>query len=93
MKKMSIFVALLWLMSLATSVSAGTISNYDDTPYTCEVRDEIVGVQMLQVAAESEEGFGCAGGCEITLLQTGQTIGLESDADIEIENGVMKVSQ
>ncbi|MEJ2726877.1 MAG: hypothetical protein P8175_20035, partial [Deltaproteobacteria bacterium] len=73
--------------------SAGYISNGDDVPYTCEVRDQTVGVQVLQVAPDSDEGFGCNNGCEITLLQTGQTIVLESDANVEIENGELKLSR
>ena len=90
MMKVSIFAAALFLVFEATGVSAGYISNNDDVPYTCEVWDLDIGVQIIHVAPESDEGFGCQGGCQITLFETGQILVLKSDGDVEIQGGVMK---
>ena len=91
MKKGIVLTAAL-IMSLPSVIHAGSLQNKDTTPYRCAIRDSM-GVNEQQVYPESTVYFDCEYGCEIKLIETGQTIKLESDADVVIDDGELSVQQ
>ena len=84
---------IVWLaisfVALTSTAYAASLYNRDNVAYACKITAEM-GVNEMQVYPNSTEYFDCTYGCEITLVKTGQTIKLESDADLVIDNGELK---
>ena len=89
MKKVWILLLAISFMALPNIIYAASLSNNDSVPYACKIR-AAMGLNEMQIYPNSTEYFDCTNGCEITLIKTGQTIKLESDADLEIDDGELK---
>jgi hypothetical protein len=88
-----LYVALLTacLVVSGTAVSAATLTNNDGQSYRVEanVDGQIYGVTILDGATISL----CDYGCELRLDSSGQTITVQPNDAIVIDDGVMSVSQ
>ena len=70
---------------------AGTLENTDEGEY----RFEVIGTDGMPILNSIVYGestlYGlCESGCQVKLLDTGQTITMNPNDDIVIEDGVMK---
>jgi hypothetical protein len=81
----------IMLLTLTNTAFAGSLQNLDSDPYTCRIKQRM-GVDEEIVYPESTVYFDCTYGCEITLLKTGQTLKIESDKEIVIDDGEMKIA-
>ena len=72
-------------------VSAATLTNNDGQSYRVEanVEGQIYAVTILDGATISL----CDYGCELRLTNTGQTITVQPNDSVAIDNGVLSVSQ
>jgi hypothetical protein len=79
------------LLLSAVPASAATLTNNDDSSYVVEwnVEGQIYGVTILGGATISL----CDYGCELRLMKTGQTITVQPNDSVVIDDGVMRVSQ
>jgi hypothetical protein len=88
-----LYVALLigCLLVSGAPVSAATLTNNDGESYRVEanVGGQIYAVTILDGATISL----CDYGCELRLVKTGQTITVQPDDSVTIDNGVLNVSQ
>ena len=89
MKRFRIVLLATSFMALTSTTYAASIYNSDDMAYACKIKAG-VGLNEMQIYPNSSEYFDCTYGCEITLVKTGQTIKLESDADLVIDDGELK---
>ena len=90
MKKMIlIWAASILCLSTAQVSSAGTFQNGDSYPYEYEI--VFNGERLKGTIYDDSTMYGfCDTGCQLTLIQTGQSIYMEPDDYIIIEDGVMK---
>jgi hypothetical protein len=91
-----IFFSALLLASIFIpyAAQAGTLENRDLTDYRYETFGPI-GVRLSHGIIYSQSfhyGF-CNEGCELRLLKTKQTITVEADDHVVINNGVMEYKQ
>ena len=89
MKRFRVVFLVIFLVALTSTVYAASLYNSDDVVYACKIRAG-EGLNEMQLYPNSTEYFDCTYGCEITLVKTGQTIKLESDADLVIDDGELK---
>jgi hypothetical protein len=91
MKSAYIAVLIAYLVVSGTPVSAATLTNNDGESYRVEanVGGQIYAVTILDGATISL----CDYGCELRLVKTGQTITVQPNDSIVIDDGVMSVSQ
>ena len=89
MKRFRIVLLAISFMALTNTIYAASLYNSDSVAYACKIRAGM-GLNEMQVYPNSTEYFDCTYGCEITLVKTGQTIKLESDADLVIDDGELK---
>jgi len=89
MKRFRIVLLAISFMASTNTIYAASLYNSDSVAYACKIRGEM-GFNEMQVYPHSTEYFDCAYGCEITLVKTGQTIKLESDVDLVIDDGELK---
>jgi hypothetical protein len=92
MRKHALYLSTLLLLVLANPAPAGSLHNSDPTPYNCEIKSRM-GVSQEKVYPSSTVYFDCTYGCEITLIKTGQTITIETDQDLIIADGELKVRE
>ena len=89
----ALYIALLIACLLVTGVPvfAATLTNGDGESYVVEanVDGQIYTVTILDGATISL----CDYGCELRLVKTGQTIGVQPSDSIVIDDGVMSLSQ
>ncbi len=90
MKRFSIPFIVALLMVLPNILWAASLYNSDAVPYACRIKSRM-GLNEEKVYPESTVYFDCTYGCEIILLKTGQTITLESDADVVIDDGILRL--
>jgi len=89
MKGLRIVLLAISFVALTNTTYAASLYNSDSVAYACKIRAG-TGLNEMQVYPDSTEYFDCTYGCEITLVKTGQTIKLESDADLVIDDGELK---
>ena len=89
MKRFWILLLAISLLALPNIIYAASLYNNDSVAYACKIR-AAMGLNEMQVYPNSTEYFDCSNGCEITLIKTGQSIKLESDADLVIDDGELK---
>ena len=89
MKRFRIVLLAISFMALTKAIYAGSLYNSDSVAYACKIRAG-TGLNEMQVYPDSTEYFDCTYGCEITLVKTGQTIKLQSDVDLVIDDGELK---
>jgi hypothetical protein len=79
------------LLVSAAAVSAATLTNNDGQSYVVEanVDGQIYELTVLDGATISL----CDYGCEVRLVKTGQTITVQPDDSVVIDDGVMSLSQ
>jgi hypothetical protein len=91
MKGLHIALPVACLLVFAAAVSAATLTNNDGQSYVVEanVEGQIYAVTILDGATISL----CDYGCELRLAKTGQTITVQPNDSVVIDDGVMSVSQ
>jgi hypothetical protein len=92
MRRQTLILGTMLLMTLTTTAFAASLENKDGTPYDCRIKSRM-GVSEETVYPQSTVYFDCAHGCEITLLKTDQSIKIESDKDMVIDNGELKIRE
>ncbi len=92
MRRLTLILGTMLLMTLTTTASAASLKNMDGTPYVCRIKSRM-GLSEETVYPKSTVYFDCTYGCEITLLETDQTIKIESDKDMVIDNGELKIHE
>jgi hypothetical protein len=84
-------ILILLSMALATIAAAGSIENRDSDEYEYRITFPSGQQGRGTVLGGAEEYFDCEFGCDLTLIPSGQTVAVQSDAKVVIENGVMNV--
>ena len=92
MRRLTLILGTMLLMTLTTMAFAASLRNIDGTPYICRIKSRM-GSSEETIYPQSTVYFDCAYGCEITLLKTDQTIKIESDKDMIIDNGELKIHE
>ena len=89
MKGICVVLMIVGLFAPAAAVSASTLANADGQSYVVEVTADaqIYRVTILNGATASL----CAYTCQLILPQTGQSLTVQPDDDVVIDNGVMTV--
>ena len=99
MKKLCMIVIILLCTSLATSVCAfenkgATLENQDFKSYKYKITPE-GGDPSENVVLRSIDGsctsYICKFGCEVTLVETGQTVTVGPEDKVIIYRGVLKI--
>ena len=89
MKKKFMVLSAVLSIILTNITYAGSLYNNDSIPYSVSIKDAN-GLNTMELYPNSTEYFDCTYGCEIKLIKTGQTIKLESDADVLIDGGELR---
>ena len=76
-------------LSLSTVIQAGTFENTDPDPYKFEATIDGVPTYCTIYGNSSLYGF-CNNGCVLKLIDTGQTIAMQPDDYVIIDNGELK---
>ncbi len=94
MKKICVIVIVTLCTILSTMVSAATLENRDSQKYkyklTSEGEDPLKNVMWGTVDDRSKIQI-CKFGCELTLLETGETITVGPDDHVVIDKGTLKI--
>ena len=86
MKRKFMVLSVVLFIITANIVYAASLQNNDDNPYSVTIKDSD-GFNTMKLYPNSIEYFDCTYGCEIKLLDTGQTMTVKSDADLLIDDG------
>ena len=91
MKKYSIYITLAILISLPILVDAASIENADNEVY--QIKGRVTGKDWVYVTINPNgtKYFNCRFGCELVLEKTGSSVQLETDGDVVIRKGILKV--
>jgi hypothetical protein len=91
MKALYFALLVACLLLAAVAASAATLTNNDDSSYVVEwnVEGQIYEVTILAGATISLCDYGCA----LRLLKTGQTITVQPNDSVAIDDGVLSVNQ
>jgi hypothetical protein len=91
MKGLYFALLILYLLVSAAAVSAATLTNNDGESYVIEVMvdGQRYEVTMLDGATISLCDYGCA----LRLVETGQTIAVQPNDSVVIDDGVLSVNQ
>ena len=81
--------ALVFSLSLSTVIQAGTLENTDPDPYKYEATTDGVPSYGTIYGNSALYGF-CNQGCVLKLIDTGQTLEMQRDDHIIIDNGELK---
>lgn len=97
MMKASATISIFYMFLLLTA-NAATLENRDDVEYNYQITantmrayGRIVSDAIVYDICDNACRF-CDYGCDLTLLKTGQTIRVQRDDYITIENGIMEAS-
>ena len=90
-KSYSIYITIAILISLPILVDAASIENADSEVY--QIKGRVTGKDWVYVTINPNgtKYFNCRFGCELVLEKTGSSVQLESDGDVVIRKGVLKV--
>jgi hypothetical protein len=91
MKGLCFVLLILGLLASAATISASTLQNTDGQSYVVEVivDGQTYRATVLDGATVNLSDYPC----EVKLLQTGQSLTVQPDDSVVIDNGVMRVSQ
>jgi hypothetical protein len=91
MKQSAIFLMILTLAGPST-VFAATLQNTDSQPYELQIQESGRPYGSQYRIIENAKVEFCFSGCEMTLLSTGQTVRVNPNDSVVIDNGVMNVT-
>jgi hypothetical protein len=88
-KRLHILLLIFSLVALAATVSAATLQNTDGQSYVVEAR---VDGQIYQATILDGSTISlCDYGCELILVQTGQSLTVQPNDAVVIDNGVLRI--
>jgi hypothetical protein len=87
-------IILLMILTLAGPLTAfsATLQNTDSQAYELQIQESGRPYSSQYRVVENAQVDICFNGCEITLLSTGQTVGVNPKDSVVIDNGVMNVT-
>ena len=91
MKQSVIFLMILTLAG-PFAVSAATLQNTDSQAYDLQIQESGRPYGSQYQVIENAQVDICFNGCEMTLLSTGQTVRVNPNDSVVIDNGVMNVT-
>ena len=91
MRKYLIVIFVSLLMILPNIIYAASIHNSDSEPHLVKGRTINGSWVYVTVSSRGTRYFRCRHGCQIEVVKTGSTVVLESDADIVISNGELRI--
>ena len=91
MRRHWILLIVVMLMAWPNIIFAASISNNDSKPHKIKGRTINGSWIYTTIYSRGTRYFRCRYGCEIRIIETGSSIVLESDADIVISNGELRV--
>ena len=91
MKKYILFLPMLALLTSVT-VWAATLQNTDSQAYDLQIQESGRPYSSQYQVIENAQVDICFNGCEMTLLSTGQTVRVNPNDSVVIDNGVMNVT-
>jgi hypothetical protein len=91
MKGLCFVLLILGLFASAATLSASTLQNTDGQSYVVEVivDGQIYRATVLDGATVNLSDYAC----QVILIQTGQSLTVQPDDSVVIDNGVMSLSQ
>ncbi len=91
MKRFSVLVIVGLLLALPNILWSASLYNSDGRPH--EIKARLIGGAWIRTTVYSRgtRYFSCIYGCEIIVLETGSSVTLESDADIVISDGILRL--
>jgi len=91
MKKYILFLPMLAILASAT-VWAATLQNTDSQAYDLQIQESGRPYSSRYQVIENAQVDICFNGCEMTLLSTGQTVRVNPNDSVVIDNGVLNVT-
>ena len=91
MKRYLLLITIAVLMGLPSLGNAASIKNEDKEVHQIKGRRSGGYWVYVEVNPNGAKFFNCRHGCELILVKTGSEIKLESDADVIIKKGVLKI--
>jgi len=91
MKKHILFLPMLAILASAT-VWAATLQNTDSQAYDLQIQESGRPYSSRYQVIENAQVDICFNGCEMTLLSTGQTVRVNPNDSVVIDNGVLNVT-
>ena len=91
MKQSVIFLMILTLAG-PFAVFAATLQNTDSQPYELQIQESGRPYGSQYRVIENAKVEICFNGCEMTLLNSGQTVRVNPKDSVVIDNGVMNVT-
>ena len=91
MKKYMLFLPMLALLTSVT-VWAATLQNTDSQAYDLQIQESGRSYSSQYQVIENAQVDICFNGCEMTLLSTGQTVRVNPNDSVVIDNGIMNVT-
>ena len=91
MKKYCLLLIAVMLLTLPNVLFAASLVNRDGKPHKIKGRREGSGWVRFTIYPGGNKYYDCRYGCEIKVLDTGSTIYVESDADVVISNGILRI--
>jgi hypothetical protein len=88
-----VFVIVASMMAFGKPLLGASLFNSDAKEYGVKIRSRGHSWVFTTLYERSYKYFDCTFGCEITIAETGSTIRLESDADVFIDQGILKKKQ
>ena len=91
MKRYIMFILPAILIALPILVDAASIENGDNEVH--QIKGRVTGEEWVyvEVNPNGTKYFNCRFGCELVLVKTGSSVQLETDGDVYIRNGILKV--
>ena len=91
MKKFLLLIAMAVWFGFSGLCSAASIKNEDKEVH--QIKGRVSGKDWIyvEVNPNGAKFFNCRFGCELVLEKTGSAIQLETDADVIIRNGVLRI--
>ena len=91
MKKYWILLVLTLLIAFPSIVCAASVRNSDSKPHRIKGRTINGGWIYTTIYSGGTKYFRCRWGCQVVVHETGSEIVLESDEDLVISNGELRI--
>ena len=91
MKSRHLLLIAVLVLNLPSVLSAASLVNRDSKAHRIKGRAGGSGWVRSTIYPNGNKYFDCRYGCEIKVLDTGSTLLLESDKDIVISDGILRV--
>jgi hypothetical protein len=87
-------IILLMILGLTGPLAAfaATLQNTDSQPYDLQIQESGRPFSSQYQVIQNAQVDICFNGCEMTLLSTGQTVSVNPNDAVVIDNGVMNVT-